>query len=237
MSNSNHHRSLTRPRSGAGPRARAARLDAGDRRPGRARAGARRRRAVGADRGDRGCRGRERSPASRCAARPSRQLDRSARQQRLAAEGADGRPGCSTARARPLPDLGRCGGCCEVNVLAPLALIQAALPGDAGRRRGDQHHLRRCRRAVRGVGWIRILEGGARPADRDPCRRAAAPARLRGRPRRHAYADAPGGISRRGHLRPAAARGQRARAARTDRGQRPSGRYSARALAPGEVVS
>ena len=40
---------------------------------------------------------------------------------------------------------------------------------------------------------------------------------LRGRPRRHAHPDAPGGVPRRGHLRPAAARGERARPARADR--------------------
>ena len=51
-------------------------------------------------------------------------------------------------------------------------------------------------------------------------RRAPRPARLRGRPRRHAHPDAPGGLPGRGHLRPPAARGERARVARADRGRR-----------------
>ena len=47
----------------------------------------------------------------------------------------------------------------RVNVLAPLALIQLALPSDA-----HQRHLRRRRRAVRGLGRLRLLEGRARAA-------------------------------------------------------------------------
>ena len=39
-----------------------------------------------------------------------------------------------------------------------------------------------------------------------------------GRPRRHAHPDAPGRLPGRGHLRPPAARGERARPARPDRG-------------------
>ena len=53
-------------------------------------------------------------------------------------------------------------------------------------------------------------------------------ARLRLRPRRHEHRDAPGGVPRRGHLRPPAARGERARAALPAHGDLPSGRYRRR---------
>ena len=107
----------------------------------------------------------------------------------------------------------------RVNVLAPLALAQLALPRLAPGGRDRQRHLRRGRRALRGLGRLRLLQGRARAADRDPRRRAPRAARLRRRPRRHAHAHAPGGVPRRGHLRPAAAGGQRARPARADRGR------------------
>src|SRR5436190_517134 len=84
--------------------------------------------------------------------------------------------------------------------------------------RGDlERDLRRRRRAVRGLGRLRLLEGRSRAALRDPRRRAPRPARLHGRPRRHAHADAPGGVPGRGHLRPATTRGERAWTARPDR--------------------
>ena len=88
--------------------------------------------------------------------------------------------------------------------------------------RDRQHHLRRRRRALRGLGRLRLVEGRARAADARSSR-AEHPdaARLRRRPRRHAHADAPGGVPRRGHLRPAAARGERARPARADRRRAP----------------
>ena len=130
---------------------------------------------------------------------------------------------CSArARSRPLADypLDELARVYEVNVLAPLALVQLALPRLAARRGDPQHHLRRRRRALRGLGRLRLLEGRARAADRDPRRRAPGAPRLRRRPGRHAHADAPGGVPRRGHLRPAAARGERARPARADRGRR-----------------
>ena len=92
----------------------------------------------------------------------------------------------------------------RVNVLAPLALIQLALPR---RRAADrQRLLRRRRRGLRGLGRLRLRQGRARPPHRDPRRRAPRPARLRRRPRRHEHPHAPGGVPRRGHLRPAAAR-------------------------------
>ena len=82
----------------------------------------------------------------------------------------------STTPARsgpsPLPHLERLsarrpgGEVYEVNVVAPLALIQLALPllRRVARHRGRQRHLRRRRRGLRGVGWLRIVEGRPRPA-------------------------------------------------------------------------
>ncbi len=93
----------------------------------------------------------------------------------------------------------------------------ARAPAPHARRRDPQRHLRRRRRALRGLGRLRVLQGGARAADRHPRRRARRPPDLRRRPRRHAHADAPGRVPRRGHLRPAAAGGERARPARADR--------------------
>ena len=62
----------------------------------------------------------------------------------------------------------------DVNVIAPLALAQLALPLMPAGGVHRQRHLRRRRRALRGLGRLRVLEGGARAADRDPRRRAAA---------------------------------------------------------------
>lgn len=76
-----------------------------------------------------------------------------------------------------------------------------------------QHHLGRGRRGIRRMGRLRLLEGGPRPAEQRPRRRAPRAADLLGRPGRHANPDAPGGVSGRGHLRPASSRRQRARAA------------------------
>ena len=96
----------------------------------------------------------------------------------------------------------------RANVFAPLRLTQMLLPqlGPDGAR--HLHHVRRRRRAVRGLGRLRVVEGGARAVDEGACRRTAGAARLRGRPRRHAHADAPGRVPRRGHHRSASARGR-----------------------------
>ena len=51
----------------------------------------------------------------------------------------------------------------RVNVLAPLALVQLALPRSA-RARDRQRHLRRRRRGLRGLGRLRVVEGRARAA-------------------------------------------------------------------------
>ncbi len=50
----------------------------------------------------------------------------------------------------------------RVNVLAPLGLVQAALPLLHAGRRGDQRDLGRRGRGVRGLGRLRLLEGRAR---------------------------------------------------------------------------
>ena len=61
---------------------------------------------------------------------------------------------------------------------------RAASP--AGRRADHQRDLRCGGRGLRGMGWLRILEGGARAAVRHPRRGAAVVAGLRGRSRGHA---------------------------------------------------
>ena len=159
-----------------------------------------------------------RSPATSPTPRHRRALvaaagarDRPARQQR---ERARPEP---AAGARRLPARGARAGLRGQRRGA--ARARAAGAAAARARRGDrQRHLRRRRRGVRGLGRLRLVEGGARAADGDPRRRAARAARLRGRSRRHAHADAPGRVPGRGHLRPAAARGQRAGPAGADRG-------------------
>src|SRR5207244_257743 len=60
---------------------------------------------------------------------------------------------------------------------------------------------------------LRLLQGRPRPDRRRARGRAPGTPHLRRRSRRHEHPDAPGGVSGRGHLRPAAARGQRPRPA------------------------
>ena len=133
----------------------------------------------------------------------------------------------------------------NASVLGPSPLPPLAdYPLDALRRRlrGQRRSRRsrscssRCRASapVRGIvnlssdaaveayeGWggygsskaaLDAADGGAR-------RRGARPARLRGRPGRHAHPDASGRVPRRGHLRPAAARDSVSRLAGADRGR------------------
>ncbi len=114
----------------------------------------------------------------------------------------------------------------DVNVIAPIALVQALDPhlgdgatvvnitSDAGGR------------GVRGMGWLRRVEGRARAREPGARRGAARPAGARRRPRRHAHRDAPGRVPRRGHLRSARARRRAfpALLALID-GDEPSGRY------------
>ena len=149
--------------------------------------------------------------APRRARRSGGRRDRPARQQR--------------ERARPEPAAGACPvPARRARARLPRQRARARRARAAGRpatpRRGLHHqrHVRRRRRALRGLGWLRLLQGRARAGHGDPRRRAAGAARLRRRPGRHAHADAPGGVPRRGHLRSAAARGQRPGSARADRG-------------------
>ena len=93
----------------------------------------------------------------------------------------------------------------RTNVVAPLRLSRPPSPPPQ-RRRGPQRHVRRRRRGLRGLGRLRRLEGGARAAEPGAGRRGARGAGVLGRPGRHADADAPGRLPRRGHLRPPVAR-------------------------------
>ena len=120
-----------------------------------------------------------------------------------------------------------------VNVVAPIGLIQAALP-----------HLAPGAVVVdiTSDASVEAYEGwggyGATKAALDHAGRVLAAERpdlrvLTHRPRRHAHPDAPGRLPRRGHLGSPAARGQRARH------PRPRRRRSVRAAgtAPSEVVA
>ena len=113
----------------------------------------------------------------------------------------------------------------EVNAVAPLALIQLVLPlraGQPGTHR--QHHLGRGGRGLPGMGWLRLVQGGAGIHDQGPDRGVPGPPDLSGRSGRPAHPDAPGGLPRGGHLRPTASRGGRPRPAGVGRGaaaQRP----------------
>ena len=85
----------------------------------------------------------------------------------------------------------------NVNVFAPLALIQAALPALTDNHGVDrQPHVGRGRRGVRGLGRLRLVEGRARPSLGDPGRREPRRPGLRVRPRRHAHRNAPGRVPR-----------------------------------------
>ena len=53
----------------------------------------------------------------------------------------------------------------EVNVLAPLALVQLALPHFADDARDRQPQLGCCRRGLRELGRLRLVQGGAGPPD------------------------------------------------------------------------
>ena len=105
---------------------------------------------------------------------------------------------CPGSTTTPSPALGELF---DVNVVAPLALVQLALPA-LTRRHDRRHHLRRVGRGVRRLGRVRGDQDGARPPRPGARRRAARRPGAHGRPGRHAHPDAPGRLPRRGHLRP-----------------------------------
>ena len=221
------HRRVARPRPGAGARARAPLVAPRHRRP-------RRRRARGGAR-----RAGRPSPRSwRCPATSPTPTHR-----RALVEAAGPRidllvNNASVLGPSPQPRLADY----PLDVLEQRLPRQRARPAGAGperaagaaaRRLRAQRDLRRRRRGVRGLGRLRLLQGRARAGHARARRRAPRAADRRRRPGRHEHADAPGGVPRRGHLRPAAARGQRARRCwRSSTATRRSGRYQASAVAP-----
>ena len=138
--------------------------------------------------------GRRRRPSAPPGARRSGgRSHRPARQQRGRA-----RPE-PAARARRLPAR-RARARLRGQRLRP-ARARPRCSASAHTRRGHpRRHLGCGGRAVRGLGRLRLFEGRPRAADCDPRGRAAAAARLHRRPGRHAHADVPGGLPRRGHL-------------------------------------
>ena len=92
--------------------------------------------------------------------------------------------------------------------------------------------------AVRGLGRLRRRR---RPRSSSSAAILAAeqpgPARLRGRPGRHAHPDAPGRLPGRGHLRPPAARGERARRCCACRGRPAERSLPGRASSAGRAVT
>ena len=96
----------------------------------------------------------------------------------------------------------------RINVLAPLALVQAALPRLAEGARIINVTSDAAVEPYEGWGGYGVLEGGARAAHRGLRRGEAGAARLRRRPGRHEHAHAPGRVPGRGHLGPAAAGGR-----------------------------
>ena len=92
----------------------------------------------------------------------------------------------------PLEELARVY---EVDVLAPVALTQLALPWlVASRRRPHQRHVRCGGRGLRGMGRLRVGQGGPGPGHGCACGRAAGHRVLRLRPGGHAHRDAPAGL-------------------------------------------
>ena len=90
----------------------------------------------------------------------------------------------------------------DVNVVAPVALVQATLPSLSERPTDHQHHSDAGVEAYETWGGY----GASKAALDHVCRRARRRGARRGgcwrRPRRHAHRDAPGRLPRRGHLRP-----------------------------------
>ena len=102
------------------------------------------------------------------------------------------------------------------NVVAPLALV-AARPAAAraGAPRSSTSPPTPRVEAYEGWGGYGSSKAALEQLTAVLAAEHPRPARLRGRPRRHAHRDAPGGLPRRGHLRPAAARARASRACST----------------------
>src|SRR6185437_6026989 len=107
-----------------------------------------------------------------------------------------------------------------------------APPAPVGGPPGARRHVGRRRRGLPGVGRLRVVEGRPGAAGGGAGGRGAGPAGVDGGPGGHADPDAPGGVPRRGHLGPAAARvggagpadaGRRPPAVRAVPGGRPPG--------------
>ena len=105
----------------------------------------------------------------------------------------------------------------KVNALAPLRLIQLALPAMPDGARIVNVTSDAAVEAYEGWGGYGSSKAALEQLTNVLARRAPDARRLRLRPGRHEHRAAPGGVPGRGHLRSPAARGQRARAARAAR--------------------
>src|SRR5207248_4660815 len=211
------HRSFAGTRARARPRRRRRRLGARRRRPRRGRPAGRRRRSRPRRGRPRGARRRRRRGAP---SRPGRRRRCARRGPRRA------RPQRQPARAEPaaldreVPARGARARLRRQRVRAAAADTAAVAVHGPGRpHRLD--HVRRRRRAVRGLGRLRLLEGRSRAMDESAGRRTPRSAGVRRRSRRHAHPNASGRVPGRGHLRPSAPGGERPRPADGDRGRSP----------------
>ena len=203
----NRDRSIPGTRGGAGDGAGPGRLVARGRRAGPGHAGRRGRTASVARRTD-GAHGRRRrrrhhrrgppprSDGRRVRAgrpRPRRQQRRDARRRRRSPRSPTTRStSCaSPSRSTSSPRSAWCRTRCRCSSTRRSHASQR----DVGRRRGG----------LRGLGWLRRRQGGARASRRRARRGVPDPDRVVGRSRRSAHGDAPGRVPRRGHLGPARA--------------------------------
>ena len=106
----------------------------------------------------------------------------------------------------------------HVNVVAPLGLVQEALPLIPSSRTDRRRHFRSGGRGLPGRGGYGSSKAALEQLSDVVAAERPIP-RVRRRPRRHAHADAPGSVPRRGHLRPPA-RKHRARGFSGRRGRR-----------------
>ena len=232
-----HHRSIPRPRTSHRPgprreRPRSHRREVvpGARRPGRRRPGGGGGRALRPHHRRGGAGRRRQHPAPRRAGAPAVELGGLTLLVNNASTlGPSPQPALADYPLDALEEVYR------VNVVAPLALVQQALP-----------LLRATGGAIVNVTSDAAVEGyegwggyGSSKAALDQLTNVLAaeepePAGLLVRPRRHAHPDAPGRLPRRGHLRPARARDRRCPRSSACSTQRPpSGRYRAADLLEG----